>query len=247
MNNPNHISQEEFDRIEQFILGNMYTEEADAFKEELRQNPTLREKYSEVEALIHAVEEGALRNSLKMYHEEMESRAATVTKETKKIPSWFWAAAAAIVLLIAAAVWVLFPQEPSYQRLFAQYYREDPGLITAMSAEGKYDFDRAMVEYKSGNYRDAILRWEKQLLEKPENDTLNYFLGSAHLALKETDVAIKYFESVTKMPESRFSEDNFWYLALAYLRLGRLEEALANLEKSSHPYKEQLLKSLQEK
>lgn len=246
MNNPNHISQEEFDRIEQFILGNMYTEEADAFKEELRQNPTLREKYSEVEALINAVEEGALRSSLKEFHEEMEFRAAA-TKGTNKLPSWYWAAAAAIVLLIAAAVWVLFPLEPNHQRLFAQYYQEDPGLITAMSAAGKYDFDRAMVEYKSGNYKDAILRWEKQLLEKPENDTLNYFLGSAHLALKETDVAIKYFESVTKMPESRFSEDNFWYLALAYLRQGSLEKAQHNLNKSNHPLREQLLKSLQEK
>lgn len=246
MNNQNHISQEEFERIEKFILGNMYDQEADAFQEELKQNPTLGEKYKEVEALINAVEEGALRSSLKMLHEEMEFKAAA-TKQTNILPSWYWAAAAAFVLLIAAAVWVLFSKEPSHQRLFTQYYQEDPGLITAMSAAGKYDFDRAMVEYKSGNYRDAILRWEKQLLEKPENDTLNYFLGSAHLALKEADVAIKYFESVTKMLESRFSEDNFWYLALAYLRQGSLEKAQHNLNKSNHPLKEQLLKSLKEK
>ena len=44
------------------------------------------------------------------------------------------------------------PQETVHQKLFAQFYQEDPGLITAMSSEGQYEFDRAMVDYKSGNY-----------------------------------------------------------------------------------------------
>ncbi|EOZ96058.1 hypothetical protein A33Q_2651 [Indibacter alkaliphilus LW1] len=246
MNNPNHISQEEFERIEQYILGSMSASEADLFREELEQSEDLRKKHVEVKALISAVEEGALRNSLDKFHQDMESESSGPAP-VKKLTPWFWSAAAAIALVIAAAVWTLYPQPTSHERLFAQYFQEDPGLITAMSSEGQYDFDRAMVDYKSGNYRDAIRRWETILLEKPENDTLLYFIGSSHLALKETEAAISYFEKVLLLPEGRFTEDNYWYLGLAHLGEGRMEEAKVNLANSTHPLKDQLLKTLEEK
>lgn len=246
MNNPNHISQEEIERIEQFVLDKMSDQQAEAFRKELEQSPVLRDKYAEVKALIEAVEEGALRENLEQFHQQMETEFPA-SKSTRHLSSYYWAAAAAIVLLIAAAVWILYPQETVHQKLYAQFYQEDPGLITAMSSEGQYEFDRAMVDYKSGNYREAIERWEKLIIKKADNDTLNYFLGVAHLALEETGPAISYFEIVSQLPEGRFSDDNYWYMALAYLKQGKIEEAVGKLDKTGNPMKEQLLKSLQKK
>lgn len=246
MNNPNHISQEEIEKIEQFVLNKMSGQQAEAFRKELEQSPALRDKYAEVKILIEAVEEGALRENMEQFHHQMETEFSS-PKSTKKLNPYYWAAAAAIVLCIASVVWILYPRETEHQKLFVQFYQEDPGLITAMSSEGQYEFDRAMVDYKSGNYREAIERWEKLIVKKTDNDTLNYFLGVAHLALEETGPAISYFEKVSQLPEGRFSDDNYWYMALAYLKQGKVEEAVSKLEKTEHPMKEQLLKSLQEK
>lgn len=245
MNNPNHIPQKEFERIEQYILGHLNAQDMEGFELEMEENELLRQNYKEVKALILAVEEGALRNTLDNFHQEMTNSEVDQTP-SKKINAWAWAAAAAIALCIAGAVWILYPSESFHSRQFAQFYIEDPGLITAMSSESSYDFDRAMVEYKSGNYQEAIKRWEKLYQSNPENDTLNYFLGSAHLAKEETEPAIAYFQKVTQLPEGRFTDDNYWYLALSYLKLGRMEDAVNALYKTDHPLKEKLLNSIHE-
>lgn len=246
MENKKHISQEELERIEQYILGQMSTQEKVDFEKDLELSEEKKQNYLMVKSLISGIEEGAFREQLDMIHHEMDDKPEKEVIIKRIYPNW-WAIAAAIALAIAAVVWVFFPQQTSHQNLFAQYYQEDPGLITAMSSESQYDFDRAMVDYKSGNYREAIRRWEGLSGQKPDNDTLSYFLGSAHLALAETDLAINYFEKVRSMPTGRFTDDNFWYLALAYLKEGRLEEAKASLEKTEHPLKDDLLQSLRKK
>lgn len=243
MNSINQIPQEEFERIEQYILGKLTDQEAKSFESEMEQNKLLRQNYLEVKALISGIEEGVLRNILDNFHQELNI-IGDDEKAPKKSFSWQWAAAAVAVFIIAV-VWIFYPTEDFYSKQFSQYYTEDPGLITAMSSESSYDFDRGMVDYKSGEYQDAIQRWEKLYQSDPENDTLNYFLGSAHLANQEVETAITYFQRVTQLPEGRFTDDNYWYLALSYLKLGKIDEAINALNKTDHPMKEQLLKSLQ--
>jgi tetratricopeptide (TPR) repeat protein len=85
------------------------------------------------------------------------------------------------------------------------------------------------------------------LAEKPENDTLNYFIGSAHLALKDVKIAQSYLEKVTRLPEGRFSQEAYWYLALSYLSEGEFELAKKALAKSDHPDKEALMEALKSK
>lgn len=246
MNNPNYISQEEFERIERYVLGNLSAHEAVAFELEMEENELLRQKFEEVEAFVIGIEEGALRYSLNTFHKEMEILEAN-EQPNKKTNYWAWASAAVIAFFVATTIWMLCFKEDFHSRRFAQFYRADPGLITAMSSASSYDFDRAMVAYKSGNYQDAIRRWEKIYESNTDNDTLNYFLGSAHLAKQEVESAVVYFQKVEQLPQGRFTNDNYWYLALSYLKMGRIEDAVNTLYKTDHPMKDELLNAIHER
>ena len=107
-----------------------------------------------------------------------------------------------------------------------------------------YAFNKAMVAYKEGKYQEAIGSWEKLYQNNPDNDSLNYFLGAAHLANSEAHKAIPYLENVFPQAESSFQQESLWYLGLAYLKSGEVEKAKEFLEKSNRPEKEELLNQL---
>jgi tetratricopeptide (TPR) repeat protein len=113
-----------------------------------------------------------------------------------------------------------------------------------MGENDNYDFYEAMVDYKTGNYKMAINKWEKQLLAKPENDTLNYFLGSAYLAINKQEKAIDFFETISSDSNSIFKDDSYYYMALAQIRNMRIIDAKKSLLKSNHPKSQELLLKL---
>jgi tetratricopeptide (TPR) repeat protein len=104
--------------------------------------------------------------------------------------------------------------------------------VTAMSSNANYEFDRGMVDYKTGNYQDAIERWENLLAEKPENDTLNYFIGSAFLAMDDPAHAKSFLEKASHMTSGIFAKEASWYLGLSFLKSGNHEEAIKYLQNS---------------
>ena len=120
--------------------------------------------------------------------------------------------------------------------MFLEYFSPDPGLPTVMGNNDNYPFYEAMVDYKEGNYDVAIKKWRGLLVSKPNNDTLNYFLGVAHLANDDSKSAIPYLEKID-VSESFFGKDAKHYLGLAHLKSGDIEKAKALLEKDSEVIK----------
>ena len=111
------------------------------------------------------------------------------------------------------------------EKLYNEFFTPDPGLPTVMGENGDYSFYEAMVDYKHGDYNEAIKKWERQLFQKPKNDTLNYFLGSAHLANGNSKKAIDYLEDVADDKKSIFYNDANTYMGLALLKTGQIPEA----------------------
>lgn len=239
----NNIPQEEWDRIENHLLGNLTEGEQKAFEQELNTQPSLREKYREVESWVNALEAAALKEELNRFHEQ----AFGTKQPAKSLYILRWrplAMAASVALVLGAFLWYFVLLAPTHEKLFTAYYEPDPGLPTTMSNSAAYAFDRGMVDYKTGNYPAAINRWEGLIAEKPQNDTLNYFLGTAHLELGNTEKAKAYLEIVVQNGDGPFAQDAAWYLALSYLSTGRIQEAKEVLEKSNHPQKEMLMEKL---
>ena len=153
--------------------------------------------------------------------------------------------AAGIAILLSLSIWFFNKPSPN-EKLFQTHYSPDPGLPTVMGSSDNYRFYEAMVDYKQGNYDVAIKKWEEQLLAKPGNDTLSYFLGSAHLANGNHKKAMEYFNTTLNSKESVFSNDAHYYLALVQLQNDNMEEAIKNLNRASTERSKALLKKIKE-
>uniref|UniRef100_UPI003592F06D tetratricopeptide repeat protein n=1 Tax=Aquiflexum sp. TaxID=1872584 RepID=UPI003592F06D len=254
LENNNYISQEEFEKFERYILGHMETQERIAFENTIALDKVLSQKINDMKVIFEGVEEAAFRNNLNEIHQELEMdttefaeprKSADKVEKIKIFPWKSFSIAASFLLITGFFSWLLLFRPDPNERLFMAYYQADPGLVTAMSSESNYEFDRAMVDYKSANYQEAIARWEKLIQDKPGNDTLQYFLGTSHLALKNTDPAIFYFDAVVVKEESAFYEDARWYLALTYILAGKEGEAKEVLDQSQNPQAIVLLKELE--
>ena len=237
-NAPNYISQERQEEFERFLLNQMELEEETVFHKKLDSDALLKTQFEEFKALFFAIEEEGLRKVLNDFHQTLPKK-----KTLKKYNFNFYRIAAGITIIVALGIWV-FTQKESNEKVFEAYFRPDPGLPTVMGPNDNYAFYEAMVDYKQGNYKVAIEKWRTLLEEKPNNDTLNYFLGSAHLANGNIESAIKFLTFLTDNETSGFYHEANTYLGLALLKKGAVPDAKFILKKSNTERSKQILSEL---
>lgn len=243
--NPNtDITPEEFQIIEQYLLRQMPGEEYDAFTYRIENDAVLKNKVDSVRLLLLGVQEATLTNKIKDFHKDLKRSTGKKPLKGSVVSMKRWLAAASIIVIAALGILFFLNRTTNKEKLFAAYYKPDPGLVSAMSASDNYTFDRAMIDYKTGKYDSAIKSWKSLLVSNPNSDTLNYFIGSAYLAQKNNDKAIEYFKKVMANTKSYFLNDAYWYTGLALLHEGKLSESVPFIEKSEHPNKEELLQKL---
>lgn len=220
--------------------------ESAAFETRLANDQALQSKVHEMKLLIIGINESMLEQKMDSFHEKTVSAAPVISiQETKNFPVRKWLAAASVVILAGLTVFYFATKSSLQEQLFETYYSADPGLMTTMSSASEdYLFEKAMVDYKSGDVRNAIASWEKLQATNPSNDTLNYFLGSAWLKLEQQGKAVPFLRQVANEQASVFNSDAHWYLGLALLHQGNREEAITEISKSEHPQKDALLKDL---
>ncbi len=214
----------------------MDSKERTSFEEELEESVTLKKQLEEVKSLIHGVEAAVTKEKLNRFHQEIDndSHAKPKASRLRHLNFKKYVMAASVALLIGiTGFWYSTSKDPN-QEFFNEYFIPDPGLPTTMSSNSNYEFYEAMVSYKQAKYSLAISQWNTLLEQKPENDTLNYFLGVAHLASNNEDLAIDLLSKVCQQSNSYFIDDAFYYLGLAQLKAGNVEAAKYNLDKSDH-------------
>lgn len=244
MNRNEDITSEEWEQVEGYLHETLAPEERRSFEEKLSTDAALQNKLEAVRLLLQGVSEAALQQQLKEFHRELPATAPVRALPHRKLWLSNLLVAASVILVLLAAGWFFWLKEEEHEALFATYFTPDPGLLTSMGATDNYAFEKAMVEYKTGEYRAAIQTWDSLQRGQPANDTLNYFLGVAYLAANDPATARTYLQKVTAAPQGFFREDAFWYLGLALLKEGKRAEAKAALQQGSHPQKETLLKEL---
>ncbi|GGG27184.1 hypothetical protein GCM10011344_29950 [Dokdonia pacifica] len=244
-----NMSQELYERIERYLLGQLEGVEKDQFESELAISEALRNAVEEQKIVIQAIEEASLRETM----QEIHSRAFDEGNGKEKVYSLWqkpilkYGIAASLGILFLVGGYTLSRKRTNNQDLYASYFRPDPGLPTTMSTTQDFGFYEAMVTYKQGNYKQALEKWEGLLKTKPNNDTLNYFIGVAHLANEEDAEAITFLQWATAHEKSVFLSDAFYYLGLAYLKQDNTKKAIYFLEKSEHKSSEKLINELKEK
>lgn len=216
------------------------------FSASLDSDPVLKQQVEDVETLLSGIESAALKEKLEGYHKDIlsdQSEEKVVPIASKKKKNYAFIAIAASLVATIGLFW-FFTQKTGSEKLFAEYFVPDPGLPTNMSEMENFDFYDAMVDYKQGNYADAIDKWENQLKFKTESDTLHYFIGVAQLAKGDETEAIEHLKSVVDLSNSIFTKDAHYYLGLAYLKGENITEAKRNLTESENANVQDILSEL---
>lgn len=229
MNENKNITKAFLEQIERYYNNSMTVEERTEF-ENLLKNPEFKSQVEDIKTLILGIETQSLKEQLNKFHKEVIDPNSTQEPTGENYFTFKKIAAAAIIVIAIGSYW-FFHQDPN-QKLYTKYFTPDPGLPTTMSQSADYEFYDAMVNYKQGDYKTAISKWQTLLIGQPKNDTLNYFLGVAYLANNDERSAIKYLDIVTNTKQSYFKNDAFYYLGLAHLKSDNIEDAIKNLNNS---------------
>lgn len=238
------INQKDFELIEQYVLGTLHPDEVIEFEKRLINNLYLQQQVKEYRILIDGVEQQSLLNKLNDFHKEITPDKTIDKKAVKKNSITRFSIAASLALIVAlGGIWI-YRTSNSNQKLYAKYFTPDPGLPTLMSIEDDFEFNEAMVNYKRGEYQMAIEKWEALLVEKPLNDTINYFLGVAYLAEKNQHKTIEFLTIVAGESKSIFFKDANFYLGLAYLRNKDIEKSIQSFKTSNNEKSQQILDNL---
>lgn len=242
MEEKENISPEFLETIERYYNGLMTKDEKFAFEAELQQDAMLKQEVEGIKALLFSIEKQSLKEKMNEFHEDLPIQMVSETSTGKVRFFNFRNIAAAVILFVVGNYW--FFSASSNEKIYDNYFKPDPGLPTMMSTSDDYTFYDAMVNYKQGDYKTAISKWKKLEIKSPNNDTLVYFLGVAHLANNHIDEAISYLEKASATSNSVFMDDANYYLALAYLKKDKKEQAIKLLKKSTFKNSENLLEQL---
>lgn len=245
MNNSENISQERFERIEQYLEGKMSVDERSRFESELTTDPQLAEQLEELRVLILGVETAALKDKMEAFHADL-----TPVKDiasgggNRSTVIWRWSIAA--ILIVAFGLFWMLKSDNDYEKLYAKHFSPDPGLPTTMSSTANYEFYEGMVKYKQGDYKTALSKWQTIRDDAMGMDTLHYFRGVAYLAKGDPDNSIKYLQPLWNMEDNSFSAETAHYLGLAYLKIGDIEEAINYLTFSKEESAKEILSEIKD-
>lgn len=244
------ITPLEWDIIETYLDEKNNQKKAVLFKEKLAAISHVEQKIKEVEKTKEEIEDSIKQLKIKefqRYASAAESELVLANVHSKKSNSKIiWYAAAAMAVALIGLFWMMNGTTNSPEKIFAAHFKPDIGLPLKMGTNNSYGFYEGMVEYKEGNYENAIEQWQVLWEKNQQNDTLSYFLGVANLASGNASEALLYFEKHDNYQQSIFEEDALFYAALAYVKEGNFKAAKALLQRNSSARSVNLLKAIKE-
>ncbi len=171
--------------------------------------------------------------------EQLKERfeALDIPKE-KKSYLRMWIAAAAMVAVLIAALFLLKP--PSPDAIFSDNYTKFPNKLIPLTRgpTDEKELTFAMMSYKAGDYEELLPQLEALEGTYPE---VAIYIGMFYVEQESYNLAVEKLGPLHENKSSAYSEDASWYLALAYLKLDRSEEAqeiFTSLSKYTNEYRE---------
>lgn len=177
-----------------------------------------------IDGVITFSDKENIRPIIKAIQNEIHHRA--VLHASKKQNWKIYYAAAAILILAVSLSLFLLQQKSTTENLFSQYFKPYPNTIPLVRGEDAHDkFKMAMSEYEFENFARANRILEEILRTDPDQPIAHFYAGITALCLNRTDDAITHLQQVIKNDNNEFIEHAQWYLGLAFLKNGDVEQA----------------------
>lgn len=225
---------------EQYVTGQLDKAGEEAFRLRLAAEPELLAEFS----LQWAVFEGR-RVALEQEVGDLIAQEADTQRRgrIRTIGLTAFASLAAAVL-----VWFLirWATPPSPQQLFAKYFEAATNTSSVLDTD-QDRFEQALAQYDAKAYEDALALFaDLDSLPVVRQQEVAFYSANAYLATSQYDQAIPILETLQEVFGSALAPEATYYLGLAYLASGRIEEALDRFQKVEADQlvgKEQLLRT----
>jgi tetratricopeptide (TPR) repeat protein len=241
------------DLILKYLSGELSPDEVKSFQKDLASNAELQKEYEEVSAAFELIRDQLqLRDELsfrKKLLEAMDHVPPPSDLPARRIRPWWY-----VLLAVAATLAILLVislDAPGNERLWSRYYKpETDPVLLAYHQDTRGERDAAIVQFQSGNYREAMRMLGPLVSKAPENKgLLLYYLLSAMELDRQGEVIDTLLAvplELTHLADQALS----WYGTLALIKSDRRQEAIKMLDallEEPGPYQsraEKLLKLL---
>lgn len=236
-----------FDKIKQYLSGELSAEDKYTFELEMENDPFLKEAVDGFE-LLHddnhsfplseaSITDGVIINKAVGKSVPLQTNDTIARKSSSRL-----LAMAAIVVGIALVLWFLTQsnkqQTLNTDAIYAGYYKPLTHPDALVRGENN-NASPAVEAYEKEDYFEAVNIYRK-LVDADSNNVKNkLFLGISYMSTNQPQKAIATLSTLLESQE--YYHDIRWYLALAYLKTKQIDHAeklFSQLAKEDNFYQE---------
>lgn len=216
----NTISEHDQILIDKYLRSSLTTAERAEFDERM-QDPGFAahvDAMREIQTAVAAEGRDGLRQMLRMWDR---------TRAARRLPLMRIGVAAAAVIVLLLGVYFLLPQDRP-DSLASAYLEPYPNVVAPIEKgdQGLSEFEQAFQLYEAGRYTRA----EKIFATLDQrNHSVQFYRAINHLMAGDDEAAMTALQHITADQGHAYFKPAMWYLALAQINLGRLDEARATL------------------
>jgi tetratricopeptide (TPR) repeat protein len=214
-----------------YLAGKLEGEALAAFEARVAAEPALAEELQVQEGMDKVLKAGR--------REELDARLRAVRarnhgndagNRSGKLPSWTWAAAAVVLLLVVIGVWRL-GGSGGPEGLYGEYFERYTVGGPVRSPDGtESPFEVAWGQYLKGEYAAALAFFAGVQPDDSIYDRVQMYAGICELELGKLPEAKKRWESILAKNGNPFSDDARWYLGLTLLKMEDWKGAKGHFE-----------------
>lgn len=228
------LSEELLRQIEDFLAGELATEEKREFESRMEAEPALKEEVEVQRRLKNAMEVLKTKERLKQAYTLYEG-PNKVRPLTRPVWQTYAVAAAVVGLMLGITYFGTNLFKPESEVAFNEFYQPE------MSARGECPQELSSFKlYEEKQYEDALAAVVSQ--KDDSTHCVRYFVGINQLALARLPQAIQSLQIALTSPDITIRRKAEWYLGLAYLRDNNEEsaektfKAIVERNESENPY-----------
>lgn len=212
-------TENEIELIEKYLNNELSKTESQSVNKMIREDEELSNEFQRRQT-AHLSLDYMIAKDLKTQLQEMETQGKVVSIKKRRNRRMFIYSIAASILFLIGAFYFIFPSNTMDGSELALSYYESPdfsirGNDSAIS--GQESLNNGITAFESGNFEQAIQRFEMIQTNNPYYVLSRYYLGHSFFAQKAFGQASENFRLVKEANDLRYSEEAEWYELLSCL------------------------------
>lgn len=218
------MEENDIERIDRFLRGEMDEAEAQAFEQTLSENPELQQKMKVQQELVSYIDLMGDQEVLANIRKAEDTYRSRQEGTIKKMP-WLRPAliAASLALLLFAGWWFLIPSnEPDV--LYASFYQPYELSFSSRDGGNTETLLAASTAYNAQDYAQALQAFES-LPADLQTSKVKLGIGISYMELSSFESALSIFDQIIELQDPLFLDQALWYKGLCLLRQEKLDQA----------------------